>query len=690
MKLKRKVTTTRLLFYLHSYSIYRCFVVVQFLFPLTDICLTATFVCMSGSGCASSSSSGLEVPTLLPRGSIGRRDPVAFIDPKTGEGVSANSLVLYNVPFRITDRNVKKVPVRLQNGKVVQQHVLPVCAPNGKVVREISCGPPNGFRPGHLHMEQVSADFEPYTFAEHQMAYTMRELHEKGEYFRPLKKHRVDQMNDERVERLEALGSLPEDGELAPGSEEASQKFEEKKHIALTKARDEIGWVWQAFQYEKNEKAIDIEMKHAIPAKATTAQEDEREDEDTSLAIELKREQVASAAEYFRGKVAGLRNNLRQNRFYFQAVAYLAKHWPLLPRNERQAFSSIKAIDRLCVDCSNSLRGSLWKPTRGKEARPLQNATLVRLVHTKNVEREDEHLFTVGGVAPKICAFVSLEVKIGKGPAHVFSPKLPRDDNDDGGNVPQKTKLLLESVRHSALCEEIFDLLKSEMGRRIYGRKKMDLSELFSRDNFSVVTYLDSEISFMGEDIDSPIVSIRLVPLEEGLGQTMDVEDDDGNVVGAASVAAILCTEVKHNWKLQVEGAEYHRNKDGTKVFRLGSRKPFTGAENAMRYLKHVSLRREVNDLLAHCTNSKTWESSIEDTTKDLLDRRANGGSALCVSICHFSVKATHKGTFAIRDSHDIQLMLVDSSGKCMSREFARVVEVREFFNNQLKWKTKK
>ena len=172
--------------------------------------------------------------------------------------------------------------------------------------------------------------------------------------------------------------------------------------------------------------------------------------------------------------------------------------------------------------------------------------------------------------------------------------------------------------------------------------------------------------------------------------ESTNVEDDDGNVVGAASVAAILCTEVKHNWKLQVEGAEYHRNKDGTKVFRLGSRKPFTGAENAMRYLKHVSLRREVNDLLAHCTNSKTWESSIEDTTKDLLDRRANGGSALCVSICHFSVKATHKGTFAIRDSHDIQLMLVDSNGKCMSREFARVVEVREFFNNQLKWKTKK
>ena len=76
---------------------------------------------MSAGEGSSSSSTTLEVPSILPLGPPGIPEPVAFIDEKTGEPISANNIVTFVAPPRLPPGNVKKVPVRLPNGKVVRK-----------------------------------------------------------------------------------------------------------------------------------------------------------------------------------------------------------------------------------------------------------------------------------------------------------------------------------------------------------------------------------------------------------------------------------------------------------------------------------------------------------------------------------------------------------------------------------------
>jgi hypothetical protein len=577
---------------------------------------------------------------------------VAFIDPNTKKEYLADHLIQFHVP-------------ELPKGKSSVK--FPVYAPNGKQVDEITIGGEGGYRPGQMYLRPIDPSLKPLTAEEHQFDRMLEQMHKDDEFRRPLKKHHLDAELDERNERLAALGSLPTRVTLQTGKKDAPADFKRRK--LLSEAQETLYFAQAALHgvlgHNKMPGFVDIEIARGRPAITQ-----ERQYTDEAIAMTMKRAQVLSIAEQLRRKVASLRQNLDKNQVYFRTVARLAKDWPLVA-NDRMRFNHVKGSDKLCVDCSNRLAGSIWTPSKRHDGNiSLEDATRCKVFHS---EAEDGN-FTVRVQAPKICAFISIEITVGNMDSFVYCP---RPDESGGGLVPGPTKRLLEMVRHSALCEEMFDFAREEAFQQL---RNLDPSKKY----LNVWKFCREEFEIQGLYLKDR-VRVKMVPTnEESMDRHAAYVRKSPNAL-ARCLCSVLASIVKGNWTSQKASA--YQNRNGVIAYGAGAQ--FKGLASIVEYMNHVLLRNNLSTIWSNAKAATTfqWDTSIDEMTRDLIQRRSNNAFAklpLCISVCNFSVPSfSFMGTIVIRKNYFVTVFVAHKDGTSASYECQSEEKVRHFLTER-------
>ena len=429
--------------------------------------------------------------------------------------------------------------------------IYPIHAPSdGSIIDQLQIRKNGGYQPGGIYMRQVTEKEMPYTMKEQRLKHTINKIfmeqkdnnsvgNQSSISTTTLFKSVIQSTHDiERNQRKVYLKSLQNNNNNnkpnnsievesdeednvddifnSDNKKEIQTKLlkEKKKRLQLLNgALQQLQFASQALKFvltnsristnDKNNNNKRRSQQGILPVKLYNTSKRPLIDRkylkpNLTNAIIKKKSQLDGITKIFQQKAENIASKVQSTNSYNKRLALLANEWTLKCKN-RAAFTPLRANDKLSIDCSNIIYGSLYRCENEKTMEMLEASTMAEFKMKKNDSSSSSSSSSESTIAlqvPKTCSFVTIQIYVNEDVENKYTLPISKVTIP---SIDVQTCHILNTIRHSIFCEELFKNIYNEASHII----SLSASTFNQKTNETMKHFQISEIS-------DDIITIRL------------------------------------------------------------------------------------------------------------------------------------------------------------------------------------